>query len=169
MGDFLKRLFGAKTETVGVTPEELKQELTDLKKIIRKQTVVMEMHKEEILDHVDTKCLKDLSQEALQDIADSFFHLEAVIKDAYALSDGQEQSFAISWAKVEQLLKLCGIEPVRAAGVPFDARRHEAVTTQSGAVAPLQVLRILQPGYLYQGKVVRPAKVVLGSVVLTEP
>ena len=170
MGDFLKRLFGARTETViGVTPEELKQDLNELKKIIRKQTVTMEMHKEEILTHVDIKSLKDLSHDALQDIADSFFHLEAVIKDTYAISDRQEQSFAISWSKIEHLLKLCGIESVRAAGVPFDARRHEAVSTQNGATPPLQVTRILQPGYLFQGKVVRPAKVALGSAAEPMP
>lgn len=170
VGDFLKRLFGARTGTVaGVTPEELKQELTELKKILRKQTMVMEMHKEEILVHVDTKSLKDFSHEALQDIADSFFHLEAVIKDTYELSDHQEQSFAISWSKIEHLLKLCGVEPLRAAGVPFDARLHEAVVAaQDGAAPPLQVVRVLQPGYLHLGKVIRPAKVALGRTTAPE-
>jgi molecular chaperone GrpE len=164
VANFLKRLFGEQPEpVVGVTPEELKQEMSDLKKILRKQMVAMEMHKEEILDHVDTKSLKDFSHEALQDIADSFFHLEAAIRDAYQLSENQEQSFAISWTKIEQMLKLCGIEPVRGTGVPFDSRIHEAVSTRNGSVSPLQVERILQPGYLFKGKVVRPAKVALGA------
>ncbi len=164
MANFLKRLFGEQAEpVVGVTPEELKQEITDLKKILRKQTVAMEMHKEEILDHVDTKCLKDFSNEALQDIADSFFHLEAAIRDAYQLSANQEQSFVISWTKIEHLLKLSGIETVRAAHVPFDSRLHEAVSTRNGADLPLQVVRVLRPGYLFKGKVVRPATVELGA------
>lgn len=164
MGNFLSRLFGSQAEpTVGVTPEELKQEIADLKKILRKQTVTMEMYKEEILDHVDTKSLKDFSSEALQDIADSFFHLEAAIRDVCQLSVHQEQSFAISWTKIEHLLKLCGIETVRKAGVPFDSRLHEAVSTRKGTDVPAHVVRILQPGYLFKGKVMRPAKVELGA------
>lgn len=163
MGYFLKRLFGPRHETVGVTPEELRQELLELKKILRKQTVVMEMHKEEILEHVDGKSLKDISHEASRNIVDSFFHLEAVIKEAYPLSEHQEHSFAIFWEKLENLLNFLGIEVVRTAGIPFDARLHEAVSTEEGAVPPLHVVRILQPGYLYRGKVVRSAKAALGD------
>ena len=163
MGNFLKRLFGAGPEPVaGVTPEELKQELTDLKKIMRKQTMAMEMHKEEILDRMSTLAPKDLSLEALQEMADSFFHLEAAIRESCQLSEGLRHSFAISWKKIEQLLKGCDMEQVREAGVPFDPRLHEAVSTINGGDGTLQVLRILQPGYLSRGKVVRPAKVALG-------
>lgn len=163
MANFLKRLFGRQTEPlIGVTPEELKQEIADLKKIVRKQTVTMEMHKEEILDHVDTKNFKDFSHEVLRDVADSFFYLESAIRDAGPLSEQQEQSFAISWTKIEHLLKMCGIETVRAVGVPFDSRLHEAVSIRSGTDVPLHVIRILQPGYLFKGKVARSAKVELG-------
>ncbi len=164
MATFLKRLFGEQVEpVVGVTSEELKQEITDLKKILRKQTVAMEMHKDEILDHVDTKSIKDFSHGALQDIADSFFYLEAAIRDAYQLSANQEQSFVISWAKIEHLLKLSGIEIIRTAPIPFDSRLHETVSTGNGVDLPLRVVRVLRPGYLFKEKVVRPATVELGA------
>lgn len=146
----------------GITSEELKNEFADLKKIVRKQTVAMEMYKDEIITHVDNKSLKDVSLDMMKEIADSLFYLETVIKDSFNISGNHAESFDIAWAKIEAMLELCDLELIRMNGCPFDARLHEAVEAAQRVSGLLQVIKVVQPGYLFKGKVIRPAKVVVG-------
>jgi molecular chaperone GrpE len=65
----------------------------------------------------------------------------------------------------QQLLDLLrheGVTPIAVApGAPFDPRLHEAVETQVGDVPEMTVAEIKQPGYLFEGQVLRPARVVV--------
>jgi molecular chaperone GrpE len=55
-----------------------------------------------------------------------------------------------------------GIERVGEVGVPFDPAEHEAVQNVETAEFPAgAVARILQPGYRWKGRLVRPALVVV--------
>lgn len=55
-----------------------------------------------------------------------------------------------------------GIEVVDPTGTRFDPERHQAMTTQENAeVPPNTVLTTLQKGYLLQGRVLRPAMVIV--------
>lgn len=50
------------------------------------------------------------------------------------------------------------LEP--APGEPYDAQRHEAVETVArGDAEPHSILEVLEPGYVLEGKVLRPARV----------
>jgi molecular chaperone GrpE len=68
--------------------------------------------------------------------------------------------YAMSLQRVERALKQHGLEPVAAAGQPFDPERMEAVeaVTDSGE-APGRVVDEVQRGYLWNGRVFRFAKV----------
>jgi molecular chaperone GrpE len=62
---------------------------------------------------------------------------------------------------LEQLRAL-GVERMEAAGEPFDPSRHEAVEVASAEEAgaePGTVLQVVQPGYVLDGRVLRPARV----------
>jgi molecular chaperone GrpE len=51
---------------------------------------------------------------------------------------------------------------MEAAGEPFDPSRHEAVEVASAEEAgaePGTVLQVVQPGYVLDGRVLRPARV----------
>lgn len=160
----LNRIFGVKSGSSGISGEELKNEFADLKKVLRRQTVAMEMYKDEIIEHVDAKLLKDVSIDMLRETADSFFYLENNIRDSFDISGSHRESFDIVWNKIEALLGSCGLEPIRAIGCAFDARLHEVVGATEGTAGLLEVKKVAQPGYLFRGKVLRPAKVVLGEV-----
>jgi molecular chaperone GrpE len=55
-----------------------------------------------------------------------------------------------------------GIEPVEPTGGRFDPERHQAMTTQeSSDHPPNTVLLTMQKGYLLQGRVLRPAMVIV--------
>jgi molecular chaperone GrpE len=57
-----------------------------------------------------------------------------------------------------------GITPIDAVGQPFDPHRHEAVQQEpSTEHPPNTVLRVLEPGYAYHDRVLRPSKVVVSK------
>jgi len=59
------------------------------------------------------------------------------------------------------ILREAGLEPIAAArGDPFDAEVHEAVMVSCDPALPAgAVLAVLDPGYLFQGRLLRPARV----------
>lgn len=58
-------------------------------------------------------------------------------------------------------LKGIGLEPVDAVGKPVDSFQHEVLLTAQGEEG--KVLEVLEDGYLFRGKVLRPAKVKVGD------
>ncbi|MDR7581101.1 MAG: nucleotide exchange factor GrpE, partial [Armatimonadota bacterium] len=59
-------------------------------------------------------------------------------------------------------LRSLGVERMEAAGEPFDPGRHEAVevaSAEEAGVEPGTVLGVIQPGYVLDGRVLRPARV----------
>ncbi len=59
-----------------------------------------------------------------------------------------------------ETLKKAGLEPIQAAGEPFDPNRHQAVDrVQTEEVADQTVLDEYQSGYNFKGKLLRPAMV----------
>ena len=160
---FFDRFFTKHDETTQAT-ELLQTELGELKKILRKQSMVIEMFKNEVIEHIDTKSVNDTSLDSLKELGDSFFYLEKMIVDSFSLSASQEESFSLAWSKIEKILNGCNLELIREAGVPFHARIHEAVGEAAVCSGELYVTAVLQPGYLYRDKVIRPAKVVTGEL-----
>jgi molecular chaperone GrpE len=60
------------------------------------------------------------------------------------------------------ILRQAGVTPLDAEpGAPFDPRFHEAVETHEGNVPEATVMAVSQPGYLFEGQVLRPARVVV--------
>jgi molecular chaperone GrpE len=63
--------------------------------------------------------------------------------------------------KFGRLLEAMGVKEIEAAGKQFDPSCHEAVGKQPGEEG--KVLHVVQKGYELQGKVIRPAMVIVGS------
>lgn len=65
---------------------------------------------------------------------------------------------------VGDTLKRLGVEAMKAQGQPFDPHFHEAVSRQPSAQHDDNtVVHELRRGYLYQGRLLRPAQVVVSS------
>lgn len=64
-------------------------------------------------------------------------------------------------SNLEAALKRLGVERFGATGDAYDAERHEAVARGDGAENTL--VQVLESGYLQGDRVLRPAKVVVGS------
>jgi molecular chaperone GrpE len=63
--------------------------------------------------------------------------------------------------KLLRALENVGLEPVKAEGTPFDPTIHEAITTVATEKKKEDnlIADVFQPGYLFKGTLVRPARV----------
>jgi molecular chaperone GrpE len=78
--------------------------------------------------------------------------------DAATLLAGQQATLKL----LERAFEKFSISPIEPAGQRFDPSLHEAVLIQeSGAAAPDTVLTVVQSGYELNGRLLRPARVVV--------
>jgi len=96
--------------------------------------------------------------EALDDLA-RFAHVDPEVTDSTTIVEGVQ----MVERKVLKALSTAGLEIVNPVDEQFDPARHEAVSTEP-AVAEEDdhtVARVYQPGYVFNGQLLRPARVVV--------
>ncbi|HEX6314905.1 MAG TPA: nucleotide exchange factor GrpE [Gemmatimonadaceae bacterium] len=108
-----------------------------------------------------TKAQADLVQGLLESLDDikRFAHLDPTTVDSAMVVQGVE----MVERKVMKSLAGHGLEIVDPVGRPFDPAFHEAVGTEAAASSDEDhiVARVYQPGYLFRGQLLRPARVVV--------
>jgi molecular chaperone GrpE len=78
--------------------------------------------------------------------------------DSRSLLEGQQATLKLL-AKALEKLGVARIDPL---GEPFDPARHEAMMTRESATAePNSVIEVVQPGYELNGRLLRPARVIV--------
>jgi molecular chaperone GrpE len=78
--------------------------------------------------------------------------------DARSLREGQEATLQLLSKALEKL----GVTVIDPLGEPFDPARHEAMMSKESATAePNSVLQVVQPGYELNGRLLRPARVIV--------
>lgn len=141
---------------------EILGEIEGIKKTLRRQNLSLEAFREEILEGIGEKTLKEANP--LLEIIESFFHFDSSLRDLPDLPISQIEAAELVWKKFESLLSGFGLEIIRQTGGSFDPRLHESVEKPPEKSGRLVVTRILRPGYLYRGQVARAAKVILGEL-----
>ena len=77
-----------------------------------------------------------------------------------ALREGTEATLRL----LEAAMQKFGVQEIDPLGEPFDPEFHEAMTTQPSAEAePGSVLAVIQKGYSLNGRLLRPARVVVAA------
>ena len=80
--------------------------------------------------------------------------------DAESLREGSEATLKLLATVMERF----GVEQIDPLGEPFDPELHEAMTMQPSAEAePNSVLAVIQKGYSLNGRLLRPARVVVAA------
>ena len=80
--------------------------------------------------------------------------------DARSLAQGQEATLNLLAKALEKI----GIVPIDPLGEPFDPTRHEAMLVrESDTAEPDSVLQVVQPGYELNGRLLRPARVIVAK------
>src|SRR6266513_2975558 len=77
---------------------------------------------------------------------------------ASSLREGQEATLQL----LSRALETLGVRVIDPLGEPFDPERHEAMMTrESGTAEPNSVLEVVQLGYELNGRLLRPARVIV--------
>jgi molecular chaperone GrpE len=80
--------------------------------------------------------------------------------DARSLVQGQEATLKL----LSKALEKIGVAAINPLGEPFDPARHEAMLAQeSNTAEPNSVLQVVQPGYELNGRLLRPARVIVSK------
>jgi molecular chaperone GrpE len=86
--------------------------------------------------------------------------------DAATLAQGQEAVLRLLLKAFER----AGLSAVDPAGQPFDPSQHEAMAMQPSAEHPSHtVLQVVQKGWLLNGRLLRPARVIVSAEAASEP
>jgi molecular chaperone GrpE len=72
--------------------------------------------------------------------------------------------------KMMELLTQQGLEKIDALNQPYDYERHEAILMQpvTDEAQDHKVLSVVQDGYIFKGKVLRPSKVIVAQYIRNE-
>jgi len=82
----------------------------------------------------------------------------AARSDVQHLVAGQQATLAL----LARALEKFGVRVIDPQGEPFDPEQHEAMMTQESATAePNSILQVVQPGYELNGRLLRPARVIV--------
>jgi molecular chaperone GrpE len=80
--------------------------------------------------------------------------------DAQQLTAGSQATLKLLDKAFEKL----NIQQINPVGEPFDPTRHEAMLAQpSNTAEPNSVLQVVQPGYELNGRLLRPARVIVAK------
>jgi molecular chaperone GrpE len=124
--------------------------------------------------------LENVRKRAARDVENAHkFALERFVAELLAVRDSLEIGLAAGEkADVESLrqgkeatlkqlatiMERFGVEEIDPQGEPFDPSEHEAMTMQQSAdVEPGSVLTVIQKGYALNGRLLRPARVIVAS------
>ena len=96
--------------------------------------------------------------EALIPVVDGFEHALAAHREAEY--ENYRKGFELIYKQLVDNLTKLGVERVDPLGMPFDPHLHQAVDrTETADKEDGTILEVFQPGYVFHGRVLRPAMV----------
>jgi molecular chaperone GrpE len=124
------------------------------------------------LDNLRKRVARDLERERLEshrrilgdwlEVADSADRALAAF--GARADDPLAAGLAALGEQIEDVLRRQGVARVGAVGEPFDPETHEAVgTTPAPGAPPGTIAGVVRPGYALDGRLLRPAQVVVAS------
>ncbi|MGQ9604227.1 MAG: nucleotide exchange factor GrpE [bacterium] len=152
-------------EELDAQVESLKNELADTKDKLLRALADFDNYKKRIARERDemVRCANEVLILSLLDVIDNIERaLESVKagKDSDALIKGIE----LIYQNLKEVLSRQGLCPIECVGKSFDPNLHEAVMAlEKEGIEPQQVVEELQKGYILNGKVIRPSRVVVSK------
>lgn len=149
--------------------QELREKLLKTEEAAKRLSNLYQIVQKDFEDY-KMRAIKDREQskeEAIERFAKAFLdvvdNFEKALESLKNPSDIQSIITGIQMVhyQVVKLLQDFGIEKIEASG-EFNPLHHEALETiKTDEFPPNHVVKVLQHGYIYKGKVIRPAKVVV--------
>ena len=143
--------------------EELKNQVNTLKESLLRNQAELQNYKRRRDEEME-KILKYKDEEFIKELLPIIDNFERAIKmDDDDLSDEVSkflEGFKIIYSNTVNILEKFKVKAIEADGVEFDPTYHHAVLTDHNESKPEGVvLEVLQKGYIYKDRVIRPAMV----------
>lgn len=131
-------------------------------KLVRKEADVVNYRKRR--EEEFTRMMKFANEGLIKDLLPVIDNFERAIKLSEGNSDPNfmklNEGYKMVYCGLENILTKFEVKAIDGANKPFDPVYHNAVMLESvEGVEPGNVLEVLQKGYLYKDKVIRPAMV----------
>ena len=154
-----KRLFNKKDDKIKEY-EKLIKELEDKILVMSADNVNYRKRKDEEVSRLLKFCNEDIIKDLLS-ISDNF---ERALKIAEDKTDEEfikfNEGYKMIYCSIQNILEKYDVKAIDGANKPFDPVYHNAVIMEAKeGVEPGMVIEVLQKGYLYKDKVIRPAMV----------
>ena len=155
-----KKLFGNKKDDKIKEYEKLIKELEDKILVMSADNVNYRKRKDEEVSRLLKFCNEDIIKDLLS-ISDNF---ERALKIAEDKTDEEfikfNEGYKMIYCSIQNILEKYDVKAIDGANKPFDPNYHNAVIMEAKeGVEPGMVIEVLQKGYLYKDKVIRPAMV----------
>ena len=143
--------------------EEAKKKISELQEAFLRNQADLQNYKRRKEEEI-SKMLKYSEEDIVKDFLPIIDNFERAIKmDDDDLSDEVSkflEGFKIIYTNTLGLLEKYEVKEIKADGVEFDPTYHHAVLTEHDESKPEGVvLEVLQKGYMYKDKVIRPSMV----------
>ena len=143
--------------------EELNNQITNLKEALLRNQAELQNYKRRKDEETD-KLQKYKNEELIKELLPIVDNFERAIKmDDNDLSDEVSKflsGFKLIYGNTINILNKFDVKEINAEGVEFDPNYHHAVLTDHNENKPEGVvLEVLQKGYIYKDRVIRPAMV----------
>lgn len=124
--------------------------------------------------------MDNIQRRSKRDIENAYkFSLEKFIKELLPIKDSLETALdhaktkeqeavlsgiQLTLKQLQSLLERNGVKSIEPTGKPFDSHFHEAMLIEENAeLAPNTIIKVLQKGYLFHERLMRPALVVVSK------
>lgn len=154
-----KKLFNKKDDKIKEY-EKLIKELEDKILVMSADNINYRKRKDEEVARLLKFCNEDIIKDLLP-VADNF---ERALKIAEDKTEEEfvkfNEGYKMIYCSIQNILEKFDVKAIDGANKPFDPVYHNAVIMEAKeGVEPGMVIEVLQKGYLYKDKVIRPAMV----------
>ncbi len=155
-----KKLFGNKKDDKIKEYEKLIKELEDKILVMSADNVNYRKRKDEEV----ARLLKFANEDIIKDLLSISDNFERALKIAEDKTDEEfikfNEGYKMIYCSIQNILEKYDVKAIDGANKPFDPNYHNAVIMEAKeGVEPGMVIEVLQKGYLYKDKVIRPAMV----------
>ncbi len=157
-------------ETIATESDTLRKELGEQRDLNLRLTADFENFKRRSRQESEARAVAQ-KESFIVELLPVIDNLERALASGAARNSSQfHQGVEMTLRQLQQLLRQHGVESGEIAGQPFDPHRHEALSQGHDPAQPDHaILSVLQRGYRRGEKVVRPAKVVVNDLTLSQP
>lgn len=150
----------AKKENVKEKDEKQEKidELTDMLKRTQAEFENVKKRNEKITQEL----IKNANEALIKKFLPILDNLELALKHSNNQDDFY-QGIEMIYANIRSMLEEEGIKVIEALGLPFDPYRHEALLTKDSEKEKNTVIEVMQSGYEFNNKIIRPAKVMISK------